>query len=121
MKKVIFLLALLSIVVLTHYFKSYTFDDQSTIKLSSKELIAMFDSNKDLKPMQLNDGPILLKGNVTAIQNSALTLDKKIFCKFKNDILNINIGDSIVLVGNFIGYDNLFQEFKINNCSIVNP
>lgn len=121
MKKVIFLLALLSIVVLTLYFISYAFDDQSIIKLSSKELIAMFDSNKDLKPMQLNDGPILLKGNVTAIQNSALTLDKKIFCKFKNDILNINIGDSIVLVGNFIGYDNLFEEFKINDCSIVNP
>ena len=86
MKKVIFLLVLLSIVVLTFYFKSYAFDDQSTIKLSSKELIAMFDANKDLKPMQLNDGPILLKGNVTAIQNSALTLDKKIFCKFKNEI-----------------------------------
>ena len=121
MKKVLFVLALIAIVILTIYYKPRIFDRRFIPTISTQELITMLDSIKYSNTMQLNYGTILLKGNVTAIYNSALTLDEKIFCKFKQDVLNVNIGDSIVLTGNFIGYDDLFQELKMNDCSIVSP
>ena len=116
-----FALAILFSVVSILYFKFYNSDKQLHQKLSSKELIDMYENQDGLKLFLSAANVIELNGNVTAIAPAALTIDKKIFCKFKDDIFNIKVGDSIFLVGKFIGYDDLFQEFKINECSILTP
>ena len=112
---------LLSVVVSILYFKFYNPDKEFPQKLSSKELIDIYENQDGLKSFLPPANIIELNGSVTAIAPAALTIDKKIFCKFKDDIFNVEVGDSIVLVGKFIGYDDLFQEFKINECSILIP
>ena len=114
--------AILFLVVLSIlYFKFYNSDKQLHQKLSSKELIDMYE-NQDGSNSFLSAANIIeLNGSVTSIERAALTIDKKIFCKFNVDIFNIKVGDTISLVGKFIGYDDLFKEFKINECSILNP
>ena len=121
MKKFFVPAILFSVVVSILYFKFYNSDKQLHQKLSSKELIDMYENQDGLKSFLSAANVIELNGNVTAIAPAALTIDKKIFCKFKDDIFNIKVGDSIFLVGKFIGYDDLFQEFKINECSILTP
>lgn len=121
MKKFFVLAILFSVVLLILYFKFYYIGKQLHQKLSSNELINMYENQEGLESFLSADNIIELNGSVTAIQAGALTIDKKIFCKFKDDIFNIKVGDSIFLVGKFIGYDDLFQEFKINECSILTP
>ena len=121
MKKIFTPAILFSVVVSILYFKFYISDKQLHQKLSSKELIDMYE-NQDGSNSFLSAANIIeLNGSVTAIERAALTIDKKIFCKFRDDIFNIKVGDTISLVGKFIGYDDLFKEFKINECSILNP
>ena len=121
MKKIFVLAILFSVAVLILYFKFYYPGKQLHQKLSSNELINMYENQEGLESFLSADNIIELNGSVTAIEAGALTIDKKIFCKFKDDIFNIKVGDSIFLVGKFIGYDDLFQEFKINECSILTP
>ena len=121
MKKFFVLAILFSVVVSILYFKFYNSDKQLIQKLSSKELINMYENQDRSNSLLYAANIIELNGSVTAIERAALTIDKKIFCKFKEDIFNIKVGDTIFLVGKFIGYDDLFKEFKINECSILNP
>ena len=46
-------------------------------------------------------------------------INNKIFCKFDNIVNKININDSIVVKGRCIGYDELLEEIKLDQCSIV--
>jgi len=32
---------------------------------------------------------------------------------------NINVGDIIVIKGGYLGYDDLFEEYKLINCIIL--
>ena len=91
-----------------------------SIELSSAELIYKFSMDNTSNKSNLSENNILLSGAVTKVKKSALIVDKKIFCKFKNGISDVKVGDTIRLLGKFIGYDELFQEYKLNDCSFVN-
>ena len=60
---------------------------------------------------------IEIKGKVTEVSDSTLTIDQKIFCKM-NGKANTDLADKTIIVkGRCIGYDDLFEEVKFDQCS----
>ncbi|MAR97888.1 MAG: hypothetical protein CMP80_01910 [Formosa sp.] len=120
MRKVVVLIIAFAVVSTTVYV--YFFLDRLAplIELSSAELIYKFSMDDNSNKSNLSESNILLSGIVTKVKKSALIIDKKIFCKFKNSVSDVKVGDTIRLFGKFIGYDELFQEYKLNHCSIMN-
>ena len=120
MRKVVVLIIAFAVVSTTVYV--YFFLDRLAplIELSSAELIYKFSMDDNSNKSNLSESNILLSGIVTKVKKSALIIDKKIFCKFNNDISAVKVGDTIRLLGKFIGFDELFQEYKLNDCSFVN-
>lgn len=89
-----------------------------TIPLLERE----FATNDSLAYAKYQDQTIELTAAITMvdIKNKAAVLDNKVFATF-NDSLPKNIisGKSIKIKGRFLGYDELLEEFKMDQCSIV--
>ena len=60
---------------------------------------------------------IEVNGNITELNDYDLTLDGKIYCQFSS---KINFGfNNVKIKGRFIGYDNLLEQVKIDQCNIL--
>lgn len=82
--------------------------------LSTKFQLDLIDSEKNL-----NNKTIEVKGQVTEINNQGITLDNVVFCQFDETIKNkLKINSIIIVKGRCIGYDELLEQVKLDQCSI---
>jgi hypothetical protein len=105
---------------------NYLFPDHRTINqeeaLFNVEASILFDefidNSKQAEYKYLNQ-TITVSGVITSFNPENIMINNKIFCKFDNIVNKININDSIVVKGRCIGYDELLEEIKLDQCSIV--
>ena len=66
---------------------------------------------------------VVLKARVTSVRLGGVQLEKVVSIQYnENENLNfenINVGDNIVIKGGYLGYDDLFEEYKLINCIIL--
>ena len=66
---------------------------------------------------------VVLKAKVTSVRLGGVQLEKVVSIQYnENENLNfenINVGDIIVIKGGYLGYDDLFEEYKLINCIIL--
>ena len=66
---------------------------------------------------------VVLKAKVTSVRLGGVQLERVVSIQYnENENLNfknINVGDIIVIKGGYLGYDDLFEEYKLINCIIL--
>ena len=95
---------------------------------TTEELNAVFVGNSDdfLSKVKedfnaWNAKTVELTGEITAIDTEGISLNNQIYCQFNNiKITSLKIGQKITLKGIVIGYDDLLEELKLNNCILKN-
>jgi|TARA_B110000977_G_C11049019_1_gene481629 hypothetical protein len=105
---------------------NYLFPDHRTINqeeaLFNVEASILFDefidNSKQAENKYLNQ-TITVSGVITSFNPENIMINNKIFCKFDTIMTEININDSTVVKGRCIGYDELLEEIKLDQCSIV--
>jgi len=105
---------------------NYLFPDHRTINqeeaLFNVEASILFDefidNSKQAEYKYLNQ-TITVSGVITSFNPENIMINNKIFCKFDTIMTEININDSTVVKGRCIGYDELLEEIKLDQCSIV--
>ena len=118
---------LLLIVVLTlgsYFIYNYVYKDHRNIKteVSEIEIAAPYL----LERFKNNDGDDLLNrtitvtGIITQIESGAITIDSNVHCSFGNKITGLKNGDNVIIKGRCIGYDDLFEIVKLDQCTIIN-
>jgi len=85
--------------------------------LTSSSLRAQFTLTES--PNILNK-TILVTGVVTSLENEVVVLDEIIHCSLIGTQDNLKLGQSIQIKGRCIGYDELFEIVKLDQCSIIN-
>ncbi|CAM1359085.1 hypothetical protein [Tenacibaculum xiamenense] len=65
-----------------------------------------------------NSKIVELSGKVSELGNKGIIINRQIFCQFKNShkIKTINLNQNITIKGRVIGYDDLLEELKLNQC-----
>ena len=124
MKKKAILILGLGIILFLGY--NYIYQDHRIIENEEPEFIVSSDSlfedftkrPKHSEAMYL-DQTIEINGMVTEVNNHDLTLDDKIFCKFIEINGTINLNDKIRLKGRCIGYDDLLEQVKLDQCNLI--
>lgn len=59
-------------------------------------------------------------GMVSEKDSSTITLDDKVFCQFNTSFKNTIVFDSkIKIKGRVIGYDDLLEQVKLDQCTII--
>ena len=123
MRKIIFLLIALLIIVgigYTYVYKDHRdiANEEVTFKFKSSELIAELITDDDAVTRYL-DKVISVSGVVTDANEDNLTLSNDIFCKF--DIIDkiVSVGDSMIVKGRCLGFDELLMQVKLDQCQIL--
>ena len=66
---------------------------------------------------------VVLKARVTSVRLGGVQLERVVSIQYNEkenlNFENINVGDIIVIKGGYLGYDDLFEEYKLINCIIL--
>ncbi|GAA4281140.1 OB-fold protein [Gaetbulibacter aestuarii] len=126
MKKSIAILIILIILGFIGY--KYVYHDHRNIKeesavfiVSSKELIGEFSSDPSKAEKKYLNKTIQVSGPVSSINDVSITLSGAVFCQFTNGLnFSPKENQSLKIKGRLIGYDDLLEEIKLDQCSVIN-
>ncbi|MBL4724882.1 MAG: hypothetical protein JKY73_05820 [Lutibacter sp.] len=108
-------------------FYNYVYKDHRDIEneepsfiVTSENLIIEFTSDNKIASEKYLDKTIQIIGMVTSLDGNVLQVESVISCYFK-DTLNSNqlLNKKIEIKGRCIGYDELLEEIKIDQCVIL--
>ena len=86
--------------------------------LTAKKLLEDYTADpKKADALYLNK-TIEITGAATKETDSAIVLENSVFCLFKEKLKDKMIDKKTTIKGKCIGYDELFMEVKIDQCSI---
>lgn len=97
-------------------------NEKATFTVSIPELEKEFVTNDSLAIAKYQDQTIELTAQITAvdIENKAIILDSKVFATFSDSLPKAIIsGKKIKIKARFLGYDELLEEFKMDQSSII--
>jgi len=122
MKKV--LIALVLLLVVAYFGYNYVMAPPKNIstskadfKLNAADFSKEFSSNLADAEKKYGEKVVTLKGTITEVETGGITLNKSVFCKL-DDTANLKTGTIISVKGLFIGYDELLEVIKLDQCSI---
>lgn len=89
--------------------------------ITATKLLEEYNSDpKKADALYLNK-TIEITGIVTKETDAVITLENTVFCLFTKNIKEKHLHQKVTLKGKCIGYDELFQEVKLDQCTINKP
>jgi hypothetical protein len=65
------------------------------------------------------DQTIVVSGLITSVNVENVTINNKIYCQFESLNNDLKVNDSVAIKGRCIGFDDLLEEIKLDQCSII--
>lgn len=94
--------------------------EEPSFIVSSADLIDEFLVNNTIASEKYLDKTIRLKGIVTSVEKNIMVVESAISCYFKDTLDSSQLLNSkIEIKGRCIGYDELLEEIKIDQCIIL--
>ena len=96
--------------------------EEAIFTISVDELHKQFQINDSLANALYADQTILISGLVTYVDkvNDAVILNEKLFLTFNSaDGLDIQPQKLVKIKGRFVGYDDLMEELKMDQCILI--
>ncbi|MDO5977691.1 OB-fold protein [Flavivirga spongiicola] len=95
--------------------------EQATFSLSANEISAEFSKNLEASEKKYLNKTVEIYGLITELNTMDLTLNDNVYCAFSTPFnTSYNIDSEIKIKGRCIGYDDLLEQVKLDQCSIVN-
>ena len=119
---------IIAIIVISIGYLSYSYmcqehrnilEEKASFSMSSTRLYSIFNnSSTELHKEYLNK-IIEFDGLVNSINEGLLVIKPSIVCKLDSNfsVANLNVGDTLLLKGRCIGFDDLFMEVKMDHVS----
>lgn len=127
MKKIILIVVILIAVIGTGiYFYMYKdhrdiANEDASFSLTVKDLQTEFSQNDSLANKKYLDRTIEVYGKISSLDvaSNAIVMDEKLLGTFKTKVSkDLTVGKEVKIKGRFIGYDDLLEEFKLDQVSI---
>ncbi len=95
--------------------------EKALFTMNSIELIKEYTANLETATATYLDKTIQLKGVVTEVDEESFTLNEVIVCYTDSiTLLNIKNDSPIIVKGRNIGYDELLENIKLDQVTIIN-
>lgn len=93
--------------------------EQTEFTMSSVEINQLFSKNPTSAEQKFLNKTIEVSGLITDINSNDITIDDKVFCQFSNNLEpSLNKNEKVKIKGRVIGYDDLLEQVKLDQCSI---
>ncbi|MFI1743716.1 OB-fold protein [Thalassobellus sediminis] len=94
--------------------------EQTDFSLTPTTILNEFSINPSASEKKYLNKTIEIEGNITEKNANNLTLDNKVFCQLINNTQNTPVNNSPIKVkGRVIGYDDLLEQVKLDQCTIL--
>ena len=125
MRKWIILIVIMIIAYLAY---NYIYQDHRDIQNEDAEYTVMasdmsneFEVNPSASEAKYLNKTIIVSGEVSEVNGNQITLNNIVFCQFTdNTQQQVKTQENITVKGRFIGFDNLLEEIKLDQCKIIN-
>jgi uncharacterized protein YdeI (BOF family) len=113
------------VLLLVAVFAVYKYSMQPPAKIESKKVDFSGTSEALLNQVQKDatiweNKVVELTGVITSKDEKGITLSNQIYCQFREDVQAASLQNEqkITLKGRIIGYDDLLEELKLDQCII---
>ncbi|WP_395045298.1 hypothetical protein [Flavobacterium sp.] len=116
---VIFIIAIISYNYLYKEHRNIS-SESASFSLSLKQLKNDFALNDSIANKKYLDKTISIYGKITSLDLSqnVIVIDSSLSAKFNSKLTLVKNSDKISIKGRFIGYDDLLEEYKMDQCEI---
>lgn len=124
MKKRKIIYIVLAIILIGGFFAyNYIYKEHRDIKneTSSLEITAPYLLERFMTDdaSELLNSTITVSGVVSQIEEGAISLDTGVYCTLIEPMGDVSVGDAVKIKGRCLGYDDLFEIVKLDQCTIV--
>ena len=102
--------------------KNYS-NTKPNITIDSSNFINQLKTNSTLATEKYLNQVILVNGNVTDRLTKSVVLNNEIVCTLDSSSLKalglIQINNEVSIKGRFVGFDDLFEEIRLDHCFIM--
>jgi len=123
-KKLLGSLLILAIIGVVGY--NYIYQDHRNIEketaefsMTAIEVANLFKENAIDAEQKFLNKTIEVIGNVSDNNKTEITIDNQVFCQFLEPINETQLNKNIKIKGRVIGYDDLLEQVKLDQCSII--
>jgi DNA replicative helicase MCM subunit Mcm2 (Cdc46/Mcm family) len=92
--------------------------EKSMLTITAENLEKEYAVNPSQTDSKYLNKTIEIEGIVSEVTDSSMVIDKKVFCKMNGKVKQTLINKPINIKGRCIGYDDLFELVKFDQCSI---
>jgi hypothetical protein len=123
MKRKYIYLILMLLLVGGYMVYNYVYHDHRNIKSETSQL--EITAPYLLERFKSNDGAGLLNktitvtGTITNKEEGAVALDESVYASFSGETTGLKVNAQIAIKGRCIGYDELFEIVKLDQCTVV--
>ena len=94
--------------------------EEAEFVLNSKEIKNEFVSNVFNAEEKYLNRTIEVSGTISETNKADITIDDNVFCQFSNNInSSVNLNSIITIKGRVIGYDDLLEQVKLDQCILI--
>ncbi|HLA56714.1 MAG TPA: hypothetical protein VK623_11465 [Flavobacterium sp.] len=96
--------------------------EEASFTLTPQILQQKFMTNDSVANMEYADKTVIITGKITNIDaaGNSITIDGKLSAVLKDKVANIKLQQPIKVKGRFVGYDDLLEELKMDQVTILN-
>nr|WP_282042445.1 hypothetical protein [Winogradskyella flava] len=95
--------------------------ETAEFSISSSEIATLFSEDITSAEQKFLNKTIEISGIISEINTNDITIDDKAFCQFSDVITTaLDKTDTIKIKGRVIGYDDLLEQVKLDQCTIIN-
>ncbi|PVW12402.1 OB-fold protein [Marixanthomonas spongiae] len=119
---VLTLIVLITIVGYKYLYKEHRIIENEIPRysLTAQQIYSEFNNDFEISQNKYGDKIIEVSGLVSEINETDITIDNKVFCQFTKQIINREQMNNsrIIVKGRLIGYDDLLEQVKLDQCLI---
>ncbi|SHG87112.1 OB-fold protein [Flavobacterium defluvii] len=93
-------------------------NEKSILTISAHNLENQYAQNSSQADSKYLNKTIEIEGIVTEVTDSSMVIDGKVFCKMNQTVKKNFTDKPINIKGRCIGFDDLFEIVKLDQCSI---
>lgn len=90
------------------------------LNVSAAKLFSDYNTSPEKADLKYLNKTIQITGKIIKETDSVIQLENNIFCLFIKKTKTPIINNTVTIKGKCIGYDELFQEVKLDQCTINN-
>lgn len=91
--------------------------EKATFVVTASEMLDAFSTDADAASAKYTNKTIEVSGTVTAQEANNITIDNSIYAQFTDTA--VKAAGAITFKGRCLGYDELLEEIKFDQCTIV--